>query len=130
MKLLQSLSVLFAAVGTCTAATYSNPLRTSNGGDPNIVYHEGYYYFMSTNFENLQMTRATTLEGLKEGETKLIWEDDTPERCCNVWAPEMHYVGDAWHIYYAAGHAEDLDLQRAHVLEGRPLSSPLSYGPC
>ena len=74
--------------------------------------HDGYYYFMcksrthfgrlpvadhlpATNWENLQMTRATTLEGLKTGETKLVWEDSDPSRCCNVWAPEMHFVHGA-----------------------------------
>lgn len=42
------------------------------------------------------MTRAPTLEGLKDGERKQIYEDSEPSRCCNVWAPEMHYIDGAF----------------------------------
>ncbi|KAK4493650.1 hypothetical protein PRZ48_014835 [Zasmidium cellare] len=104
-------------LGLAYAATYSNPLREVNGGDPNITYHEGYYYFMSTTWSDLQMTRATTLEGLKNGETRQVWVDSTPSRCCNVWAPEMHYIDGAWHIYYSAG-PNPLGDQRSHVIVG------------
>lgn len=34
-------AVLSCMLGVVSAASYSNPLRTSNGGDPNIVFHEG-----------------------------------------------------------------------------------------
>lgn len=74
---------------------------------------------MTTNFVDLRMTRATTLEGLKKGETKLVWADPTPDRCCHVWAPEMHYIDGAWHIYYAAG-PRVLGVQKSYVIRGEP----------
>lgn len=113
-----ALAVLPSLLALVSAGNYSNPLRNVNGGDPNIVWHEGWYYFMSTNFVDLQMTRATTLEGLKDGETKQVWVDSTPSRCCNVWAPEMHYIDGAWHIYYSAG-PNPLGEQRSHVIRGK-----------
>lgn len=94
-KLLTIACLSLNLVRSVSAATYSNPLRDYNGGDPDITYHEGYYYFMSTTWTDIQMTRATTLEGLKNGETKQIWIDSTPSRCCNVWAPELHYLEGA-----------------------------------
>ena len=72
-------------------ATYSNALKGSNGSDPQIVYTGGYYYLTTTTWTNIQVTRAKTLEGLKTGEVKVVWTDSTSSRCCNVWAPEMHY---------------------------------------
>lgn len=115
-----ALAVLPSLLALVSAGNYSNPLRDVNGGDPNIVWHEGWYYFMSTNFVDLQMTRATTLEGLKDGETQQVWFDSTPSRCCNVWAPEMHYIDGAWHIYYSAG-PNPLGEQRSHVIRGKSL---------
>ena len=94
-KLLTIACVSLSLLRSVSAATYSNPLRDYNGGDPDITYHEGYYYFMSTTWTDIQMTRATTLEGLKDGETKQIWIDSTPSHCCNVWAPELHYLEGA-----------------------------------
>ncbi|GIZ45650.1 hypothetical protein CKM354_000880700 [Cercospora kikuchii] len=117
MKLSTCLAVLPLSFSGVSAASYSNPLRDVNGGDPNIVWHDGWYYFMSTNFANLQMTRARTLDGLKNGETKLIWADSEPSRCCNVWAPEMHYIDGAWHVYYSAG-PNPLSGQRSHAIRG------------
>lgn len=87
-----ALGLLPSLLGGVSAESYSNPLRTSNGGDPTIVCFEGWYYFMSTNFANLQMTRSPTLEGLKDGETKQIYFETDPGRNFNIWAPEMHQV--------------------------------------
>ncbi|KAF2162624.1 glycoside hydrolase family 43 protein [Zasmidium cellare ATCC 36951] len=105
---------------TVWAADYSNPLKGSDAGDPNIVYEDGWYYLMATGSPPpvLQMTRARTLDGLKAGEVRDVWRDSTPSRCCNLWAPEMHLVDGRWHIYYAAGPENDPGVQRSHVLQG------------
>ncbi|GAB7362679.1 hypothetical protein MBLNU230_g2988t1 [Neophaeotheca triangularis] len=119
MRFLSVAPLLASLLPFTTAAPYSNPLRTYDGGDPNIVYHDGYYYFISTTWDQIQMTRATTLNGLKNGTTKEVWSDTNPSRCCDVWAPEMHFVDNRWHIYYTAGtEGLDLDTQRSHVIEG------------
>ncbi|KAF1851269.1 glycoside hydrolase family 43 protein [Cucurbitaria berberidis CBS 394.84] len=116
----------FQAVGTCvlalsslvSAATFTNPLRAKDGADPHISYSGGYYYLMTTTWSDLRITRAKTLGGLKTGETKTVWKDTTASRCCNVWAPELHFLDGAWYIYYSAGQSANLDLQRPHVLKG------------
>lgn len=89
--------VLAVSHATAQAASYSNPIKGSNAGDPNIVYQDGYYYLMTTgNGASLTMQRAPTLEGLKTGETRTVWTDTTPQRCCNLWAPEMHVVDGSY----------------------------------
>ncbi|GME34599.1 Glycoside hydrolase family 43 [Neofusicoccum parvum] len=109
---------LWAQAQLVGAATYSNPLKNPNGSDPHIVWSGGYYYLMTTTWTNLQITRATTLNGLKNGETKTVWTDTNSARCCNVWAPELHYFDGTWYIYYTAGNSANLDGQRPHVLKG------------
>lgn len=83
-----------------------------------MVYTGGYYYLMTTTWTDLEITRATTLEGLKTGDKKTVWTDTTSSRCCNVWAPELHYIDNAWYIYYTAGIAADTTGQKLHVLQG------------
>lgn len=129
---------VFSAV--VTAARYSNALKTSNGADPNIVYHDRHYYLMSTTEVDLQMTRATTLEGLKQGEHRQVYKETAdPSRMYNLWAPEMHQIDGMyamsndecdsnvllnegrWYIYYAAGPQECCGQQHAHVLKGKQM---------
>lgn len=77
------------------SADHSNPLwgpSQGSGADPNIVYQDGWYYLMTTIGTHLHMIRAETLDGLKQGEEKSVYETDAEGRCCNVWAPEMHKI--------------------------------------
>lgn len=116
-------------------ATYSNPLKNPNGSDPFIVTTGGYYYLMTTTFvaqshhflefgltfcswNDVEITRAKTLEGLKTGEKKIVYSTTEASRCCNVWAPEVHYFNGVWYVYYTAGNSADLGGQRTHVLTG------------
>lgn len=80
---------LIATQSVVQGASFSNPLKDPNGSDPFMVYVDGYYYLTTTTWEDVQLTRATTLEGLKDGETKLVFKDPDPDHSFNVWAPGM-----------------------------------------
>lgn len=108
---------LFGLFGS--AAAYTNPIRNPGGGDPQISWFDGYYYLISTEWTNLQLARATTIEGLKTATPKVIYSDSNPTRCCSVWAPEIHYFDGRWYLYYTAGNDGNLDGQRMHALQGR-----------
>lgn len=69
------------------AATYTNPLKNPDGSDPHIVYTGGYYYLTTTTWTNIQVTRATTIAGLKTATPKVVWTDSTTSRAGNFWAP-------------------------------------------
>ncbi|KAJ8521245.1 hypothetical protein ONZ45_g2029 [Pleurotus djamor] len=74
----------------------------------------------TTTWTNIQITRATTIGGLKTATPKTVWSDSTFSRCCNVWAPEIHWMPNegAWFIYYTAGTSGTFDNQHMHVLRG------------
>jgi len=90
-----------------------------------MTYFEGNYYLAATTwgdpFVGLTMRKAGTVAELKEAAPNRIWQDWTPERCCNFWAPEFFLLdgpsGPRWYGYYSAGPASCCDNQRIHVIE-------------
>lgn len=115
-------AVLAAASLISSAAAFTNPVRNPGGSDPFLVYTGGYYYLMTTTWTDIEIARSTTIEGLKTATKKVVYSTSTSTRCCNVWAPEVHYLGSAWYIYYTAGNSDDLGGQRLHVLKGIGIS--------
>ncbi|KAL4930252.1 glycoside hydrolase family 43 protein [Aspergillus undulatus] len=100
------------------SSAWTNPIRNPGGSDPFIAYSGGYYYLLTTEWDNVQISRSTTIEGLKTASSKVIYSDTTSSRCCNIWAPEVHYLGGRWYVYFTAGNGDNLDGQRLHVLAG------------
>ncbi|KAG8782235.1 hypothetical protein FRC12_021059 [Ceratobasidium sp. 428] len=122
MKLLFQVIALLSlyALKVSCAATFTNPIKTPNGSDPYMVYSNGYYYLTTTTWSNIQITRATTMAGLKTATPKVVWTDSTASRCCNMWAPEIHWIAGQSSCYYTAGTSgtANFDNQRLHVLKG------------
>lgn len=110
------LTTLSCLLGLTTA--WYNPIRNPGGSDPFLVYTGGYYYLLTTSWTDVEIVRATTIAGLETATKKSVYSTSAASRCCNVWSPEVHYLGDTWYIYYTAGETTDLDGQRLHVLTG------------
>ncbi|KAB8227294.1 hypothetical protein ETB97_003199 [Aspergillus alliaceus] len=115
-RLLQALLGLWAIFPIASA--WTNPIRNPGGSDPFMVYTGGYYYLLTTTWNDVQVSRAASVEGLKTATKKVVYTTTEESHCCNVWAPEVHYLGNKWYIYYTAGTSANLDGQRMHVLEG------------
>lgn len=104
--------------------TFTNPVKR-NGPDPWLQYHDGYYYLATTTWNStITMRRSTTLAGLSGApETTVFDLAGRPDGCCNMWAPEFHFIdgpnGPRWYLYYVAGQdVPDYNpTQRLHVLE-------------
>lgn len=67
--------------------TFKNPLKNPNGSDPFMVYTAGHYHLLTTTWSDIEITRATTLEGLKTATPTVVWTDTTASRAGNFWAP-------------------------------------------
>lgn len=83
-----------------------------------MVYSDGYYYLLTTTWTDVEIAQATTIAGLESATKTVVFSATDADHCCNVWAPEVHYLGGAWYIYYTAGTADSLDGQNIHVLKG------------
>lgn len=121
LSLLASLS-LVATQPTAAAdgKPYTNPVKAQKGADPWLEYYNGNYYLVTTTFTNkLLMRKSPTLAGLSTAPSVEIWSDTTAGRNANIWAPEIHFLGGKWYLYYSAAQAGAAccDTQRTQVLE-------------
>lgn len=89
------------------------------------------YYLTSTSWTDVQITAASTIDGLKTAESHVIFSDrSNPDMACNFWAPEIHEVDGRWYVYFSASLCDDdwgvvLPSLRVYVLGGGT-KSPLS----
>jgi GH43 family beta-xylosidase len=82
---------------------FMNPIL-ADGADPYAYLHEdGYYYFMATRGNRLDLWRTDDLTQLEGVTPKTIWSPPKvgANSCC-IWAPEIHHINDKWLIYYTA----------------------------
>ncbi|MFW6205898.1 MAG: family 43 glycosylhydrolase [Gemmatimonadota bacterium] len=119
-------------------STFTNPL-TESGPDPWMTYYDGSYYLATTTWGGpevgLTMRKAPTIQELKEAEPVQIFQDSSPERCCNYWAPEFFLLdgpdGPRWYGYFTGGAAGDdfVNTQFSHVIEseGTDPMGPYTY---
>lgn len=87
--------------------------------DPYIVKgNDGYYYFTASypmrgasdteGYDRIVLRRSKTLDGLKNAEEKPVWDEkDSTTSHRFIWAPEMHYIGGKWYLYYAGSGVSD-----------------------
>ncbi|MFJ2443419.1 MULTISPECIES: family 43 glycosylhydrolase [unclassified Streptomyces] len=135
--LLSLLALLLAAfavlpAGAVEGRSYVNPVKAQKGADPWIQYHDGLYYLITTSWTSeLTMRKSPTLAGLPAAPSVRVWSDSTSSRCCNMWAPEMHFFNGRWYLYYVAGQGivDYNPTQRVHVLEsaGSDPMGPYTY---
>jgi GH43 family beta-xylosidase/lysophospholipase L1-like esterase len=105
-----------------TPRSYANPLVRQRA-DPHVTFHtDGYYYFTATvpEYDRLELRRARTLEQLAAAEPQTIWRKHASGPMgSHIWAPELHFIGGKWYVYFAAGGAEKENVWniRIYVLE-------------
>ena len=107
-------------------ATYTNPLK-AQGPDPWMTYYNGFYYLVTTTWNNtITMRRAATLRALATAPDQIVFTLTRPNGAGTMWAPEFHLLngpnGQRWYLYYTAGREPfNLGTQRIHVLESAGL---------
>ncbi|WP_246188223.1 glycoside hydrolase family 43 protein [Paenibacillus tengchongensis] len=107
--------------------TITNPLVLQRA-DPCIYRHSDGYYYMTASvpeYDRIELRRAKTLGGLAGSEAVVIWRKRLAGIMSGyVWAPEIHFIGGKWYVYFSAGSDDAPFAQRLYVLEnasGNPL---------
>jgi len=106
---------------------YADPFIKERA-DPYIVDgKDGYYYFTASypaygsvdrGYDRIILRRSNTVGGLANAEEKTIWKAHSGGILSkHIWAPEMHYIGGAWYIFFAAGASDDIWAIRPYVLK-------------
>lgn len=96
--------------------TVRNPLRDGTA-DPFMFRHDGAYYLTYTAVDRIILVRSTSVAGLATAPAVTVWQDGTAGRCCDIWAPEFHFLNGRWYVYYTAAAAGDIASHRMFVLE-------------
>jgi len=80
--------------------------------DPCIRRHtDGWYYFTASipAYDRIELRRARTIAELLNAPTADVWLKPTEGPFCElIWAPEIHHVFGAWHIYFAAAPSREI----------------------
>jgi GH43 family beta-xylosidase len=95
--------------------------------DPFITSGGKYYYFTASypaygnvnkGYDRIILRRSETVAGLASAEEKVIWKaHESGIMSKHIWAPEMHYIGDSWYIFFAAGSSDNVWAIRPYVLK-------------
>lgn len=100
----------------------SEPLQPliEQRADPHIFRHtDGYYYFTASvpQYDRIELRRAKTVEGLVSAQTRDVWRKPGSGPYSElVWAPEIHFNGGAWYVYFAAAPSREI---RAKLFQHR-----------
>lgn len=97
-----------------------NPL-VEQRADPWVYKHtDGYYYFTGSvpAYDCIEIRRSKTIAGLTDAEKIVVWhQHESGPMSKNIWAPELHFVGGKWYVYFAAGRSDSPFTHRMYVIE-------------
>ena len=112
-----------------TATGTKSDIFIKDRADPYITRGEdGYYYFTASypmyggadkeGYDRITLRRSKTIDGLKDAEEKTVWDESESSISYRfIWAPELHYIGGKWYLYYAAsGSSNNIWDINCHVL--------------
>jgi GH43 family beta-xylosidase len=97
-----------------------NPLLQQRA-DPHVFRHsDGHYYLTATvpEYDRIILRRSPTIAGLATATEHVIWRRHSQgEMAVHIWAPEIHFIGGKWYVYFTAGRSDDIWAIRLYVLE-------------
>lgn len=108
-------------------AVFENPVLDS-GADPWVTHYRGYYYYVETMGDRIQIWKTRDMTKLRSGVTKVIWRAlPSGPNSGSIWAPELHLIGTKWYLYYTGSdRTHDDDLHRHSFVMENSTADPLS----
>ena len=106
--------------------SYPNPFIPQRA-DPYVTKGpDGFYYFTASysafynvdaGYDRIILRKSDTVIGLATAEEHTIWKaHNEGVMSKHIWAPEIHYIGGKWYIFFAAGEKETIWNIRPFVL--------------
>ena len=104
---------------------YPNPFIPERA-DPYITKGDGCYYFTASypafydadhGYDRIILRKSSTVSGLADAEEKAVWYAHSQGVMAkHIWAPEMHFIGGKWYIFFAAGDSDNVWNIRPYLL--------------
>ena len=103
---------------------FQNPIAPHDAPDPFITYDgdTGYYYVVFTQGDRVEICRSRHLATLfTAGDTHVAYRVDGQKYGIwgDVWAPEMHKIGNTWYIYTSGRSEENGGYLRLFALKSK-----------
>lgn len=71
--------------------------------DPHILFHDGLYHYCESSPHGIFIRTARHFLDIGTAEARRVWAPPGRGPCSrNLWAPELHRIGNQFHIYFAA----------------------------
>ena len=101
-----------------TETEFKNPLLSS-GPDPWVVQKDTNYYYTHTAGNKLILYKTNKMSSLGKASQKTIWSPPSSTAYSeNLWAPELHSIGNKWYMYFAADDGNNQN-HRIYVVENQ-----------
>ena len=91
------LSIL-VALGLVTITPYDKPIDNVNGGDPCIVEDETGTFYTFTTGGGIDIFKVNAYNDITVEEMKTVYWCGNDGIVGDIWAPEIHKIGDKWYI--------------------------------
>lgn len=94
----------------------SNPVAPS-GSDPWVIREGSFYYYCYSHRGDLWINKRKRLQDVVQFTGKKVWSPPAGKPYSKeLWAPELHKMGEKWYIYVAADDGENRN-HRMYALE-------------
>lgn len=112
-SVLKSISVIFLIIlqivgaGNPFSSGKPEPIDSTDGGDPFIVEDGGNTYYMFTTGGGIDIRKISAFDDAKTVESKTVYWAGSDGIEGEIWAPEIHRIGEKWYIVACAKFRED-----------------------
>lgn len=104
---------------------FNNPL-VKQRADPWVYKHtDAFYYFTASvpEYDRIEIRRADSIQALGAAAPVTVWKrHESGPMSKHIWAPEIHYIGGKWYIYFAAARVNAPFDHRVYVLENASIN--------
>ena len=97
-KIMAFLVTFLSVIGLFTPSDSDNPVDSVNGGDPFMVKYENEYYYTYTTGGGVDIVKIESPTNATEIERKTVMWCGENGTVADIWAPEIHRIGDRWYI--------------------------------
>ncbi len=101
------MTAIMAFFGVEPGTIYDKPIDTKNGGDPFIVEADDKTFYTFTTGNDITIRRIRAYNDATTLTKKTVFTAGQNGVEGDVWAPEIHKIGDKWYIIASARFDED-----------------------